>query len=435
MLLERKGFMYTDLEERFNVIYPESNNATYNSLLNYSEEGKKTFQRWYRYKEGYSIDLVKNLINEYAQDEYGIILDPFTGSGTTLLGACELGYEAVGFEVNPFSYFLATIKTRKHSVEIIKEFYHAYSSIIDESKLQDIEKELPLLSISHKVFDENVRKIMMNVRYLIDKYNENQEVKDLLLLGWLACLEELSNYRKAGNGLKMRKTVKPRIITSDDVYGKLMSQFDIMYKDLIQNNSECKSILYNTSCLNMNQYINDNTLTGIIFSPPYANCFDYTEIYKLELWFGDFVNEYSDLKKLRKKSLRSHLNGNLDENDLTVLSNEYLEQILIQLESRKLWDKRIPKMLKLYFTDMYLLLKQCYVALKDNGFCSIIVSNSAYGGIIIPTDLIIADIAERLGFKVDKIFVDRYIITSSQQYEITSSNKKYLRESIICLMK
>ena len=112
-----------------------------------------------------------------------------------------------------------------------------------------------------------------------------------------------------------------------------------------------------------------------------------------------------------------------------------MDQILTQLESRKLWDKRIPKMLKLYFTDMYLLLKQCYVALKENGFCSIIVSNSAYGGIIIPTDLIIADIAESLGFKVDKIFVDRYIITSSQQYEITSSNKKYLRESIICLMK
>lgn len=427
--------MYKDLEKRFNVIYPESNNATYNSLLNYSEEATKTFQRWYRYKEGYSIDLVKNLISEYAKDECGIILDPFAGSGTTLLGACELGYEAVGFEVNPFSHFLATIKTRKHSVEIIKEFYNVYLNIIENSKIQKVEKELPILSISHKVFDENVRKIMMSVRYLIDEYSDNQEVKDLLLLGWLACLEELSNYRKAGNGLKMRKTVKPRIITNDDVYRKLINQFNIMYNDLIQNESQCRSTLYNTSCLNMSQYISSNTLTGIIFSPPYANCFDYTEIYKLELWFGDFVNEYSDLKKLRNKSLRSHLNGNLDENDLTILSNGYLEQILTKLESRKLWDKRIPKMLKLYFTDMYLLLKQCYVALKDNGFCSIIVSNSAYGGIIIPTDLIIADIAESLGFKVDKIFVDRYIITSSQQYEITSSNKKYLRESIICLTK
>ena len=46
----------------------------------------------------------------------------------------------------------------------------------------------------------------------------------------------------------------------------------------------------------MGSYIKDSSIDGIIFSPPYANCFDYTEIYKLELWFGGFVKDYSELK-------------------------------------------------------------------------------------------------------------------------------------------
>jgi DNA modification methylase len=84
---------------------------------------------------------------------------------------------------------------------------------------------------------------------------------------------------------------------------------------------------------------------------------------------------------------------------------------------------------------MFTLLEDCYRVLEDEGFCSIIVSNSAYGGVIVPTDLILAEYAEKLGFEVEKIEIDRYIITSSQQYEATKENKQFLRESLICLKK
>ncbi len=101
---------YIELENRYRVIYPESSNATYTSLLNYSDDLSKPFQRWYRYKEGFSVELVKQLIREYSIHKKGIILDPFSGSGSTLLAANDMGYSGVGFEVNPFSYFLAKCK-------------------------------------------------------------------------------------------------------------------------------------------------------------------------------------------------------------------------------------------------------------------------------------------------------------------------------------
>lgn len=422
------------IESRYNVIYPDSPNATYTSLLNYSDDLNKPFQRWYRYKEGFSVELVKQLIDEYCVKKNGVILDPFSGSGTTLLAGKEMGYSCVGFEVNPFSFFLAQCKLDVYDKKLIDQFKKSYESILENAESFEIEYELPKLSISEKVFEKNIEKYYMTVIYLIDdeKYIDIK-VKKLLKLGWLACLEPLSNYRKAGNGLKIKKYVKPRIITVEDAKIMLLEQYQNMYIDLLKNRNIENVNLINDSCLNMHKYLNSSSVNGIIFSPPYANCFDYTEIYKLELWFGGFVKEYADLKKLRCKSLHSHLNGNLNSDVET--RSELLSILLDKLGEKKLWDKKIPKMLKLYYDDMFNVIDQCHEVLDTKGFCSIVVGNSAYGGIVFPADLILAEYAESVGFKVDKIEIDRYIITSSQQYEMTKDAGKYLRESVICLVK
>lgn len=80
-------------------------------------------------------------------------------------------------------------------------------------------------------------------------------------------------------------------------------------------------------------------------------------------------------------------------------------------------------------------LRQIYDSLKSGGHCAIVVSNSAYAGIVIPTDVFLAMIAEKIGFKVQEIAVERLIITSSQQYKKTERVRKYLRESIVKLEK
>lgn len=450
--------MYKELEKKFKVIYPENENATYKSLVNYSDDLDKPFQSWYRYKEGFSIELVRNLIEEYNKNSDGTILDPFMGSGSTLLSAEKLGLNGIGFEVNPFSFFLSEMKLYDYSEEEIKQFKICYKNVLEKSMTSDKEYKLPKLSTSEKVFNEDIRKYYMTIKKMFMSDNISEKVRKLMLLGWLACLENISNYRKAGNGLKIKKYKKPRIITKQDVYIQLLNQYENMHKDIKNKKSKnlkgCQQIsllndevaldcdnretvnnIYNDSCLNMKKYVKENSVSGIIFSPPYANCFDYTEIYKLELWFGDFVSDYSDLKKLRTKSLHSHLNGNMSLDEIELKSNDLLDNILLQLDTKELWDKRIPNMIRLYFNDMYNLLDLCYDALEEEGFCSIIVGNSAYGGIIIPTDLLLADYAKQKGFTVDKIEVDRYIITSSQQYEITKENKRFLRESVICLRK
>lgn len=431
---------YKDLESNYKVTYPEQAGATYTSLLNFSDEGNKFRQRWYRYKEGYSVDLIKMLIKEYNNNPSGIILDPFLGSGTTVMAANELGLKGVGFEVNPFSYFLSKCKLTNYTDAAKKEFEIAIEAVLmNAEELSNKEIiSLPKLSIADKVFDPDIQNYFMAIKVVIEGYSGSENVKNLLMLGWLSSLETISQYRKAGNGLKKKALSKNTINNKFLVKKIIKGNYENIYKDIVVNNLKFNAEIINDSSLQMSSYIEKESLSGVIFSPPYANSFDYTEIYKLELWFGSFVKEYSDLKKLREISLRSHLNGLSSKTDLSKLNLKTIPEldVLIDvLQTKKLWDKKIPIMLKMYFAEMFELLDKIWESLEINGFCSIVVGNSAYGGIIFPTDLLIARYAESIGFVVDKIEVDRYIITSSQQYHITLNTKKYLRESVVCLVK
>lgn len=426
-----------ELEKGYKVQYPSSLNATYKSLVNYGTDLQSPIQRWYRYKEGYSTRLMQQLFEKYQVKQGDLILDPFCGSGSTLLQAKVNQFKGIGFEINPFSAFLAKVKTQNYNETDLNDFKTELKHLLLVDTIES-SFDKPNLSTIDKLFTKDVFNYLQALHSAIQKIR-NPKAKDLFSLAWLSILEDASNYRKAGNGLKIRKG-KTLLVRNLDYAKRLFrNRIEEIEDDLptaikiSQNRYEPK--IYEHTSLELNQFVNSNTIKGVIFSPPYANCFDYTEIYKVELWVGGFVKTYNDLKYLRKRGVRSHLNGYEIENTNNPYSPSELEMLVDTLKSVKLWDKRIPLMVNNYFTDMFKALDNIYNVLKPDGFCCIIVSNSAYGGIVVPTDLLLTKYAETIGFNPLKIEVARYIITSSQQYKQTMQHRKYLRESIIHLQK
>jgi hypothetical protein len=206
-----------------------------------------------------------------------------------------------------------------------------------------------------------------------------------------------------------------------------MKTFYKIYK----NRSGSKVLLMDSRDIPKN-YINKikKKTSLVVFSPPYANCFDYSEVYKLELWLSGFVTKYGDLVDIRKKSLSSHLNKDLSSyNEYYLLKND-----LKKLKNKKTWSAKILNMLSGYFYDMEKILKVSYDILSKGGYCIIIVGNSAYSGYIIKTDVILSKIALRLGFSDVEINIARKLRASSQQAKLLRGDNS-LRESVVIIRK
>lgn len=415
---------YKERDNQLNV-YSDS---SYKYLVNFSQTKNLPIHRWFYYQEGYSPELVKNILTHLnlLNRKNLNIFDPFAGSGTTLLTSKQLGFNSFGFEINPFSAFMIKVKTRNYKPEELKEYGNF--KIPEYRKITNVYTKYDL-SIIDKLFDKIKLEKIELLKDSIKRVN-NEKVRDLLMATLLSILEPTSNYRKAGNGLK-----KKRLKLDLDPFVEFQKKKLEILSDLqlsSSNNGEPEII--NDSCLNAGKY-NLKNIDISIFSPPYANCFDPFEVYKIELWLGEFISGYEDLKNKRKSALTSNLNANLKKDIDLGHRTDLLNEILEILSKKELWDNRLIKMIDTYFFDMFIVLNEIYNKTKNGGYCVIVVGNSSYGNIAVPTDIILAEIGEKAGFKTKEIIVGRTNETSSQQHSKLGEFRNYIRESLVILQK
>jgi len=435
MDFENLPSFYEELEKKFFVTNADLDAATYTNVdSNFVFSANYARHRWFNYKEGFSPVLVEKLFNEYKLQKDAIICDPFCGAGTTLTVAKARGMASIGFEVNPFAAFITRIKTADYSSDDISKFQNVVEGVNSINQTKKI--DLPENEYICRMFESEMMQTQLHIKSYISQLDESKE-RDLLFFAWLCTLEKCSLYRKAGNGLKIKKN-PPTYEEGQSlgfVYRLIRDKASAMIEDYSNDDNGPIPTLYEESATELRTKVGNDKLDLVLFSPPYANCFDYTKIYYLELWFGGFIDSRKEQKKIRMKSVRSHCHATWPDRYTDFHLAELNDELIPLLKQQKLWTKRIPDMLNGYFADMEEVLKQVYSSLKQDGHCDIVVSNSAYAGIIVPTDLFLAMIGEKIGFNVDEIAVERLIITSSQQYKKTQHIRKYLRESIVKLRK
>src|SRR5207248_325101 len=102
------------------------------------------------------------------------------------------------------------------------------------------------------------------------------------------------------------------------------------------------------------------------------------------------------------------------------------------LLERQMWSSAIPQMLSGYFADLGRVLTVIRPALRRGAPFGFVVSNSAYGGLPVATDLLLCELAALRGYSVDELVVYRGVIPSSQQFQ-RMIGKQYLRETLVVL--
>lgn len=413
-------------------------------LVNMSRAAQQPFHRWVRYREGYSGELVQEILRRYPIDqEREFVMDPMCGSGSTLVACRQSGMSALGTDVSGYAVLSSRVKTRYYTESDIRSLLACQGQF--ESRQFNEQSAIPQLKASalSKYFEVGRLDLLHSMLDWTSSLKSIQE-QEFFRLSVLSSLEDCSNRKKDGNGLATRPS------PVSNVKERVLVQCKLMLEDVSSHTTTAPphTQAIEASALDLSEsattFSNNSGLSlgSIIFSPPYANSFDYFESYKLELVFGDFISDTS-IKGDRSKMIRNYrigYGGELkSDNELVeLLCQEIWEQIPQKESETGVRDGRtrlIPNMLRAYFEDMTEVLRQGLHSLNANGRMHIVVDQSAYVGVPIPTDLIFCDIASRLGFEVEAIVVCRRANTSGQQLKRHPHLRQLLRESIVTLKK
>ena len=165
------------------------------------------------------------------------------------------------------------------------------------------------------------------------------------------------------------------------------------------------------------------------------NSFDYSDIYRPELFLGRFVDSTEQLKRIRLKTIRSHVQALWKDPKKDNFGTLYQDCIKRLREcEHELWDSRLPVMVQAYFEDMENVLKAMRARAQQYASMWLVVSTSAYAGIEIPVDLILAEIGQMSGWFLREVGVLRSLRSSSQHVEHVDNDERKsvpLRESVV----
>lgn len=393
--------------------------------------------RWYYYKEGFSPNLVNKAINELDLGNEDLVLDPFNGSGTVTLTSSMRGIPSIGIEVNPFTAFIA--RTKAHNVDA-KEL-EVYSKLLIEFIKKDTITTSRWIGISTFTEHDNLNKWLFN-RSVVDAYEsgiqflENVsavQIKDVLKLALISSLMANANARRDGKCFKYRKGWERNGYGKNSFLETLANKLKVCLEDVINTQVIATPLIV---CQDSRFFLkNDDgdTYSLCITSPPYLNTFDYTDIYRPELFLGGFISSNKALYQLRLNTMRSHVQALWPaptEQDFGPDYTSVMEYLLCHQEL--LMCKRIPLMVQAYFEDIKEIMETLWVKMKDGGQVWMVVSTSAYAGKEIPVDTIIGYIGTAAGFTLKGIEKLRDIRKRKTK---NSGDIVFLRESLIKLVK
>ena len=168
-----------------------------------------------------------------------------------------------------------------------------------------------------------------------------------------------------------------------------------------------------------------------VFSPPYPNSFDYTDVYNVELWALGYLADASSNRSLRQSTLASHVQVQRHFEPRPAGSAK-LDAVSAELhESRqKLWSPHIPNMVDGYFADMRNVMQALAQRLVSHGEVWTVVGDSLYANIYIPVADILAELAPTCGFEVVRSEAFRSMRSSAQQ-----GGRAELAESLVVFRK
>jgi len=412
---------------------------------------------FHEYKGRFYPQLAKSFMNMANLSSRDTVLDPFCGSGTTLVESLLYGSNAIGVDINPVAYLLARCKIRSFFIQPKELIY--VRNCLDVVCQKYLEKnishiELPNywieLEYLNKWFPiDNLRKILF-ILSEVDKH-ENEDIRLLLKVTLSNLLRDFSFQDPSQLRIRKRKSTPP-----DNVFERFIQSLDTnililqkirKLKDL-SFNSDIKNFLGDTRKLTEYDFVNRDSIDLVITSPPYATALPYVDTDRLSLFIFGYTDKNSfktlekslignrEITKKEREFLDVELERNFIKSVLPIDIMEKLEKIYYLNKNSNVGFRRknTASLLFKYFLDMNESVREINYVLKPNKYLFMVIgaNRTVAGGeeILIPTNDYLAIIAEKNGFEL----IQKIEMTVQKSYMIHSRNS-INNESILILRK
>lgn len=364
------------------------------------------FQSWRNFKEAFAPELVAQAVEQTSQGLGRAVrtaIDPFGGSGTTALASQFLGVSATTIEVNPY---LADLIEAKLCTYNVKSLLDDYERLLGRWKPCETDPfpGAPVTFVEpglngRYIFSKEVGACLAGIRSALSDVADvaHQRLFRVILA---SISTAVSNVVVSGKGRRYRRNWKARQLTSEIVLEAFDQAFVQAVYDInrFRNRLCLEYTLFRGDCREL--IPEDDEFDVAIFSPPYPNSFDYTDVYNVELWVCGYLSSRQDNRALRMNTLRSHVQIHRSY-ATSNLSSQTLDAVTAQLNCvrHELWDSSIPDMVSAYFDDMRVVLERLSGTLVDGGRAYMVVGDSRYKGIQVPVAHILLELAEPMGFR------------------------------------
>lgn len=429
---------YLDNILKFEYIKRKENNSLFDEIKSISDYNNAGIcHKWYDYLEDFPYSLIEDKIKKYNLNSNSLVVEPFAGSGTANVTAKMFGIKSIGFDANPLMVFISKVKTTwdidlklfKKRVDIIAK---NFLSNIHKFETLDIDKDflerMPKKELNQWLSPALQKEVVLLKHYI--KKIENKKIRDLLLLAMSrSCLD--ASYVSFCPGTTFypfrEKEAFWNLFTN-----KVIDIYNDLQKLQSKNTSFPNAKLINDSCLSAHKYIDNNTIDFLITSPPYPNDLEYTRQTRLEMYLLDFVYNMDDVQKIKKIMVKGstkliYKESNSAKHITKFDSVQKVSDEIFEQTKDKNWGFDYPRMVKEYFGDMYLCLKEFFPLMKKNSHYLLVVGDQTIKGVYIPVCDILIEMAFELGY--EKAFKELFRIRRSTGHNIS------LPEEIVILKK
>lgn len=361
--------------------------------------------------------IARNVIQEYATSE-SIVLDPYMGSGTTLLeGMVENVGKVIGFDLNPLAVLISTAKTTKFNLEKIKKEidnldYHL-------SVLSNYEH--PSFTILESWFKQENIDELARLKAVIN----NIEDSDVRLFFSVVFSETVRHVSFTRNGeFKLYKIPESKRDSHNPdaiaIFSQKLQSVYTTVKDFYENTTFLNS---QTDVSIMNAAITDsdvkhNSIDLVVTSPPYGDS-NTTVAYGQ---FSRLANEWLDFPE--PISLDRRLMGGVKAKEIVKFDIAELDDAISMINEKEKLEKnkRVPSVVSFY-KDYEESIEKVAEVIKHGGVVAYLVGNRRVRDVELQTDIITAKMFEKFGFTHEKTIV-RDILNKRMPSKTSPTNNR-----------